>query len=69
MPGHVKKSSGPDPDPSHWLYVSHELKDKMKVRTLKSETLIAFVKHRLSPMIPKSRAGCPTKPLEALMKG
>ena len=30
MPGHIKKSSGPDPDPSHWLYVSHELKEKLK---------------------------------------
>ena len=32
MPGHVKKSSGPDPDPSHWLYVSYDLKQKLKVR-------------------------------------
>merc|ERR1712142_130801 len=32
MPGHVKKSSGPDPDPSHWLYVSHELKEKLKAK-------------------------------------
>merc|ERR1712142_980011 len=28
MPGHIKKTSGPDPDPSPWLLVSHELKQK-----------------------------------------
>ena len=31
MPGHVKKSSGPDPDPSKWLFLSFELKEKLKV--------------------------------------
>ena len=31
MPGHIKKSEGPDPDPDHWLYVSYELKEKNKV--------------------------------------
>jgi hypothetical protein len=30
MPGHVKKSEGPDPDPSPWLLVSPELKVKLK---------------------------------------
>lgn len=30
MPGHVKKSTGPDPDPSPWLIVGPELKDKLK---------------------------------------
>lgn len=30
MPGHIKKSDGPDPDPSPWLIVSPELKDKLK---------------------------------------
>jgi len=30
MPGHIKKTSGPDPDPSPWLAVSHELKIKLK---------------------------------------
>jgi len=30
MPGHVKKSDGPDPDPSPWLVVSPELKIKLK---------------------------------------
>merc|ERR1712110_331109 len=30
MPGHVKKSDGPDPDPSPWLLVSDELKIKLK---------------------------------------
>ena len=29
MPGHVKKSTGPDPDPSPWLIVSEELKKKL----------------------------------------
>jgi len=29
MPGHVKKSDGPDPDPSPWLLVSEELKKKL----------------------------------------
>ena len=33
MPGHVKKSSGPDPDPSQWLFVSYDLKQKLKVTT------------------------------------
>lgn len=30
MPGHIKKSDGPDPDPSPWLIVSPELKEKLK---------------------------------------
>ena len=30
MPGHVKKTSGPDPDPSPWLCVSDALKAKNK---------------------------------------
>ena len=29
MPGHVKKSTGPDPDPLPWLAVSEELKKKL----------------------------------------
>merc|ERR1711874_207701 len=29
MPGHVKKTDGPDPDPSPWLLVSDELKKKL----------------------------------------
>ena len=32
MPGHVKKSDGPDPDPSPWLLVSDELKVKLKAK-------------------------------------
>jgi len=28
MPGHVVKSTGPDPDPSQWLFVSREMKQK-----------------------------------------
>ena len=30
MPGHIKKSTGPDPDPSPWLEVKFELKQKLK---------------------------------------
>ena len=30
MPGHIKKTTGPDPDPSPWLVVSAELKNKLK---------------------------------------
>jgi myosin heavy chain 6/7 len=30
MPGHIKKSEGPDPDPAPWLFVTAELKDKLK---------------------------------------
>merc|ERR1711981_1193174 len=30
MPGHIKKSDGPDPDPSPWLIVSDDLKVKLK---------------------------------------
>ena len=30
MPGHLKKSEGPDPDPSPWLVVTPELKAKLK---------------------------------------
>merc|ERR1712128_59536 len=32
MPGHVKKLTGPDPDPSPWLAVSPELKAKNKAK-------------------------------------
>merc|ERR1712083_830432 len=32
MPGNVKKTSGPDPDPSPWLCVSPELKEKLKAK-------------------------------------
>merc|ERR1712117_943427 len=32
MPGHIKKTSGPDPDPSPWLAVSAELKAKNKAK-------------------------------------
>ena len=32
MPGHVKKVTGPDPDPAPWLAVSEELKNKNKVK-------------------------------------
>ena len=32
MPGHIKKTDGPDPDPDPWLVVSHELKTKLKAK-------------------------------------
>ena len=32
MPGHIKKTSGPDPDPSPWLEVKYELKMKNKAK-------------------------------------
>ena len=32
MPGHVKKTDGPDPCPDEWLYVSDELKVKLKAK-------------------------------------
>ena len=32
MPGHIKKTTGPDPDPSPWLEVKHELKMKNKAK-------------------------------------
>jgi len=32
MPGHVKKTTGPDPDPSPWLIVSDKLKEQNKAK-------------------------------------
>ena len=32
MPGHVAKTVGPDPSPDQWLYVSDELKVKLKAK-------------------------------------
>ena len=32
MPGHIAKSSGPDPDPLPWLAVSEELKKKLMTK-------------------------------------
>ena len=29
MPGHVKKTTGPDPDPAPWLIVGEDLKKKL----------------------------------------
>ena len=29
MPGHIKKTEGPDPDPLPWLVVNEELKKKL----------------------------------------
>jgi hypothetical protein len=65
MPGHIKKSEGPDPDPAHWLYVSYELKEKNKVqitytsscihkkrgRCTKKETKISSAAKRENQMI------------------
>ena len=30
MPGHVKKTSGPDPDPSPWLEVKEHIREEQK---------------------------------------
>lgn len=30
MPGHVKKGTGPDPDPSPWLKVSDQLRAQLR---------------------------------------
>ena len=32
MPGHIKKTEGPDPCPDQWLIVSDELKVKLKAK-------------------------------------
>ena len=32
MPGHIKKTEGPDPCPDQWLLVSDELKVKLKAK-------------------------------------
>ena len=32
MPGHLKKSEGPDPDPKPWLEVSEKLKNDLKCK-------------------------------------
>ena len=32
MPGHSKKSQGPEPDPSPWLQVSHQVKETNKAK-------------------------------------
>ena len=32
MPGHLKKSEGPDPDPEPWLEVSEQLKNDLKCK-------------------------------------
>ena len=32
MPGHLKKIEGGDPDPSPWLIVSYELRQKLKAK-------------------------------------
>ena len=63
MPGHVKKSSGPDPDPSQWLYVSYDLKQKLKVtrfKTLSSRSLIHFFS-QAKPYDPKKSCWVPDK--------
>merc|ERR1712045_710320 len=45
MPGHIKKTSGPDPDPSPWL----EVKDHLKL------------KNKAKPYDPKKSYWCPNK--------
>ena len=69
MPGHVKKSSGPDPDPSKWLFVSFDLKEKLKVLNywLRS-ILFTTVSVRTSHMTRRSPAGFQTNLLGASMK-
>lgn len=32
MPGHIKKSDGPEPDPAPWLMVSHQIKETNKAK-------------------------------------
>merc|ERR1712032_1399492 len=32
MPGNIKKTSGPDPDPSPWLEVKDHMKEKSKAK-------------------------------------
>ena len=32
MPGHIKKGTGPDPDPSPWLQVKDDLKNRLKAK-------------------------------------
>jgi len=38
MPGHVKKSEGPDPDPSQWLFISREMKLKDMAKPYDAKT-------------------------------
>jgi len=45
MPGHIKKTSGPDPDPSPWLEVKEHIKEKNKAK----------------PYDPKKSYWCPDK--------
>ena len=32
MPGHIKKSEGPDPDPLPWLEISEKLRNELKTK-------------------------------------
>jgi len=32
MPGHVKKSEGPDPDPSEWLFITREMRMQFQLK-------------------------------------
>ena len=64
MPGHIKKSTGPDPDPSQWLYVSHELKEKLKVEEnhsylIHSRNVYSFLQAK--PYDPKKSCWVPDK--------
>ena len=69
MPGHVKKSSGPDPDPSKWLFVSFDLKEKLKVFNYWLPSIhFTTVSVRTSRMTRRSPAGFQTNLLGASMK-
>ena len=63
MPGHVKKSSGPDPDPSQWLFVSFELKEKLKVRFARYCRAVSELHnyHQNKPYDPKKSCWVPDK--------
>ena len=38
MPGHVKKTEGPDPDPSQWLFITREMKLKDMAKPYDAKT-------------------------------
>jgi len=43
MPGHIKKSDGPDPDPSPWLIVSPELKLKGLIESTEGDKVTVMI--------------------------
>ena len=38
MPGHIKKTEGPDPDPDPWLVVTPELRKKLNAKPYDAKT-------------------------------